>query len=82
MIKIIKQLLFITLITIGASCAAFAQNKDDKKTPPKGIPPVVVVKQKEPEKPKDEKPKNDGVKPKKPQSEMPGALQVVGIMFN
>ncbi len=58
--KILRQILFIAIITICGSFAAFAQNRDDKqKTPPKGEkPPVVVVKEKG-EKPRDDKPRNE-----------------------
>jgi vacuolar-type H+-ATPase subunit F/Vma7 len=57
--KILKQLLFITVITICTSLAAYAQKQDEKRTPPKDKPPVVQV----PDRKKDEKPK-EGEKPR------------------
>jgi hypothetical protein len=72
--KILRQTLFIAIITICASFAAFAQsNRDDRqKTPPKGEkPPVVVVKEKG-EKPKQDRPRdgnrNNDNRNKRPQS--------------
>jgi hypothetical protein len=55
--KALKQLLFIAFITISASVAAFAQNREDKKPAPKeGKPPVIVIQPKRGERPRDEKP--------------------------
>lgn len=83
-IKILKQLLFITIIGFCASLTAFAQSNDNQPPPKKGKPPVVVVKPKEPEKPKDDNRGNDNSnkKPKKPQASTPSALQLVGIIFD
>lgn len=81
--KIIKQLLFIAIITICASFAALAQDRGDKqKRPPKDPPPVVVPQPKKGEKPKEDKPKNDENRPKKPQSMVFEVLQMTGIRFN
>lgn len=56
----LKQIFFVALLVIGVSITASAQKDGDKKPPPKGDkPPVIVV---EPKKPKDDKPK-DGKKP-------------------
>ncbi|MGI8555642.1 MAG: hypothetical protein ACR2LT_04720 [Pyrinomonadaceae bacterium] len=85
MIKILKQLLFITIITLCASFAAFAQKNDgDKKPPPKDPPPVIVVKPKEKDsdKPKDDNGGKSDKKPKKPASYTPDALQLVEIIFD
>jgi hypothetical protein len=60
MMKILKQLLFIGIITVCTSFAAHAQRQDDRrKPPPKDPPPKVVVKEKENDKPKDDRPRND-----------------------
>ena len=57
--KTLRKALFITIITICASFTAFAQSRDEKRTPPKDEkkPPVVVVKEKG-EKPR-ERPRNE-----------------------
>ena len=81
-IKILKQLLFITILSLCASFTTFAQRGNDNRTPPKEKPPVVVVKPKEPEKPKDDNRGGDDKKPKKPQASVPGARQLVEIIFD
>ncbi|MGI8467971.1 MAG: hypothetical protein ACR2N3_05915 [Pyrinomonadaceae bacterium] len=82
MIRILKQLLFITIIGICTSLSAFAQRDGDKKPPPKDPPPVVVVKPKEPDKPKNDNRGDNDKKPRKPQSSNLSALQLVGIIFD
>jgi hypothetical protein len=60
MMKFLKQLLFIGIITVCTSLAAMAQERDPKKVPPKDDRrPKVVVKEKENDKPKGEKPRDD-----------------------
>lgn len=58
--NILRQLFLTALIIAGGSLVAFAQKKDEK--PKKGDPPVIVVKPKDNEKPKGDKP-NNGKKP-------------------
>jgi hypothetical protein len=71
--KILRQTLFIAIITICASFAVFAQKeRDEKRTPPKnegGKPPVVIVKDKDPkpDRPRKEDRNNDN-KNKRPES--------------
>ena len=63
--KILKQLLFAATVVFCFSIAASAQQTD--KTPvPKPSPPVIVVRPKGDEKPKEDKPKNN--ENKKPNS--------------
>jgi hypothetical protein len=59
--KALKQIFFMTVLTIGLSGAVFAQ-KDDRRRPPKEKPPVVT-----PGGPKKPPPKEGRDKPKKPQ---------------
>jgi hypothetical protein len=66
--KILKQLIFMSLVMIGLSMTAMAQRQDDKKNPPpKQDPPKIVVPDKDrpPDKPKDDN--NNSNRPKKPQ---------------
>jgi hypothetical protein len=70
MMKTLKQLLFAMVIVIGVSMTASAQEDKGRKTPPKeGKPPVIVVPPRNPDKPKEDKPKNDD-KRKKPEAFM------------
>jgi hypothetical protein len=73
--KILRQTLFIAILTICASFAAFAQSRDDKqKTPPKdGERPLVRVKEKDPPPPREGRPprndnRNNDNKNKKPEA--------------
>jgi hypothetical protein len=61
MMRIFKQLLFIAIITVCTSFAAYAQRQDDKRTPPKNErPPRVVVKEKDDkDKPKEDRPRDN-----------------------
>jgi hypothetical protein len=56
--KILKQLLFTFAAVFCFSVAASAQ-KPDKTPVPRPSPPVIIVKPKGDEKPKEDKPKND-----------------------
>ena len=69
MMKTLKQLLFAMVIVIGVSMTASAQKEGDKKPPPKQDPPVIVVRPKNHDKPKEEKPKTED-KRKKPEAFM------------
>jgi hypothetical protein len=65
--RILKQILFMTLLVIGLSMTAMAQ-KDDNQNRPKKDPPVIVPPDKDrpkPDKPKDDN--NNNNRPKKPQ---------------
>ncbi len=61
--KTLKHLLFALAVMICFSITASAQNEGDRKTPPKKDTPVVIVKDKDKDKPKDDKPKDDKKKP-------------------
>ena len=62
--KILRHILFAAAILVGFSTMALAQKEGDKNNPPpKKDPPVVVVKDKDKDKPKDEKPKDNKKKP-------------------
>jgi hypothetical protein len=62
--KILKQLLFAAaFLLVGFSTMASAQKDGDKNPPPKKDPPVIIVKDKDREKPKEEKPKEEKKKP-------------------
>jgi len=76
--KILKNLLFILTIIIGASAATFAQ--DEKKVPKKDPPPVVRPAEKE--KPK-EKPREDNKsnRPKKPEYEASVSSGIIRIIL-
>ena len=96
MVKILKQILFVTALSLCAFLTAFAQQKDDdNKTPPKTNPPVVVVKPKESEKPKGDdksgdagkggdasKRKDGNKKPKKPQASISDSNQQIEVIFD
>ena len=58
MMKVLKQILICSAMVVGLSVTAIAQ-KDDKKRPPKGNPPVVTPQPKNPpsQRPDDKKPK-------------------------
>ena len=57
--KILKQIFLILAISIGASMAASAQDKDQKQRPPKD-PPKIVPGDKDREKPpRENRPKED-----------------------
>lgn len=75
--KLIKQILFSSIIMICASMATFAQKQDDKKPPPKqDPPPKVIVKDKD--KPREDRPKNDNSnRPRRPDGEMSGIFQLI-----
>jgi hypothetical protein len=75
--KMLKNLLFAMVLLVGCSLVAFGQSNDDKKNPPpKDNPPTVKIGDKNNDKPKDS-PKTDSDKPKKPNRELSGELQVV-----
>lgn len=62
MMRILKQILFTTLILFGASLATFAQKDDQRRRPPKPEPPVIVVPDKKSDKnnnPDRDKPRDD-----------------------
>ncbi|CAN5571717.1 hypothetical protein BH20ACI4_BH20ACI4_04300 [soil metagenome] len=59
MMKVLRQFLLLTAITVGFSFTAMAQQQDDKKTPKKEDPPKIKIKEKENDKPKDDKKDND-----------------------
>lgn len=63
--KILRYTLFTFALVIGFSVTSFAQ-KDQKDPPPKKDPPVVVIKDKDKDKPKDNGGKDN--KGKKPES--------------
>lgn len=64
--KILKYTLLTFALVIGFSMTSMAQ-KDQKDPPPKKDPPVVVVKDKDKDKPKDDNKGKDN-KGKKPES--------------
>ena len=76
--KIFKQLIFVIALLVGFSVSVSAQ-KDGKKTPPKNPPPVIYIKPKEGEKPKEDKPK-DEKKEKKPESYFLNSLVGIKIL--
>ena len=53
--KVLQKILITFAMVIGLSLAAFAQ-KEDKKPPPKGTPPVVTPQPKPPDPNKPKKP--------------------------
>ena len=54
--KVLRQILLLTAITVGFSLTAMAQSQDQKKDPPpKQDPPKIKIKEKENDKPKDDK---------------------------
>lgn len=58
--KLLKQIFLILAITIGASMAAAAQEKDQKQRPPKEDPPKIVPGKKgDEEKPRENRPKEE-----------------------
>ncbi len=64
----LKQLILVAAFVFCVTMSTSAQNNDGKKTPPKGTPPVVVVKGKEKEKPKEDKNRDNDNRGKKPQA--------------
>ncbi len=76
--KTIKQLLFVTVMIIGFSITALAQDQDGKKDPPpKEKPPVIVVKPKDPP----PKPPKDGDDKKKPTAYLVGYSENDQVLF-
>ena len=63
MMKVLRQLILLTAITVGFSLTAMAQQQDDKKPPPKEDPPKIKIKEKENDKPKDDRKDSDKKKP-------------------
>lgn len=63
MMKVLRQIILLTAITVGFSLTAMAQKQDDKKPPPKEDPPKIKIKDKENDKPKDDRKNNDKKKP-------------------
>lgn len=64
MMKILRQILLLTAITVGFSLTATAQQQDPKKNPPpKENVPKIRVEDKKNDRPKDDKPKDDRKKP-------------------
>ncbi len=63
MMKVLRQLLLLTAITVGFSLTAMAQQQDTKKPPPKEDPPKIKVEPKKPDKPNEDKKNNDKKKP-------------------
>ena len=61
--KVLRQLLLLMAITVGFSLTAMAQKQDDKKPPPKEDPPKIKIKEKESDKPKDDRKDTDKKKP-------------------
>jgi hypothetical protein len=82
--KILKQIFLILAITIGASMAASAQDKDQKQRPPKEPPKIVPHHGKGgKEKPPENRPKDDdrnkdnrGKKPQMFLSKMTGETEI------
>jgi hypothetical protein len=72
--KILKQLIFMSLVMIGLSMTAMAQKQDDNKNRPPKDPPKINAPDKDrpPDRPKDDN--NNSNRPKKPQD----AIFVVG----
>jgi hypothetical protein len=61
--KLVKQIMFMLVLTAGLSLSAMGQKGgDQKKPPPKGNPPVINPR----EKPPRENPPREEKKPKKP----------------
>ena len=77
--QILKRILFITIISFGASLTTFAQRQE--KPPPKKDPPIVVVPPKKDDK-KDDKKNDDDKKPRRPQAAGLGTIQEVSIIFD
>ncbi len=77
--KILKQLVFVVAMTFCFAVAASAQQPT--KTPvPKPSPPVIVVKPKGDEKPREEKPKNnDGKKPQAESLDLARRLKIESV---
>ncbi|MEO6590132.1 MAG: hypothetical protein ABIP06_12600 [Pyrinomonadaceae bacterium] len=62
--KVLRQILLLTAITVGFSLTAMAQKQDPKKDPPpKQDPPKIRVEDKKNDRPKDDKPKDERKKP-------------------
>ena len=61
--KILKQILMMSLLVVGLSMTAMAQKNDDQNRPPKQDPPKINPGEKPP---KPNPPKNED-RPKKPQ---------------
>ena len=58
MMKVLRQILLLTAITVAFSLTAMAQKQGDKKPPPKQDPPKIRVEDKKNDKPKEDK-RND-----------------------
>lgn len=58
MMKVLRQFLLLAAIMVGFSLTTMAQ-QDDKKPPKKEDPPKIKIKEKENDKPKDDKKDND-----------------------
>jgi hypothetical protein len=57
--KILKQFVLILAMTISASIAVAAQDKDQKRRPPKEDPPKIVPGEKDRDKPRENRPKDE-----------------------
>ena len=66
--KILKRILFMTLVVVGFSMTAMAQRPDNNQNrPPKDPPTIPAPDKKPPERPKDNNNNNNNNRPKKPQ---------------
>ena len=67
--KVLKQILFMTIVVIGLSMTAMAQKQDDdKKNRPPKDPPQIVAPDKDKPKDNNNDNRNDNNRPKKPES--------------
>jgi len=68
-IKILREILFMTLLVAGFSLTAMAQRGDNQNRPKKDPPTIPAPDKKPPDKPKpDNNNNNNNNRPKKPQS--------------
>ena len=67
--KVLKQILFMTIVVIGFSMTAMAQKQDDdKKNRPPKDPPQIVAPDKDKPKDNNNDNRNNDNRPKKPES--------------